>query len=87
MQIREAAGGGIEFHAQPAGQAPDTFAAVRVSDGEVVFENAGHDFPQRVIYAADGAHKLQARIEGSDKGRERVVRFPMLRVPCEAGTR
>lgn len=83
MQIREAAGGGIEFHARPAGQAPDTFAAVRVSATEVVFENAGHDFPQRVVYAADGPAKLQARIEGTDKGRERVVRFPMARVPCD----
>lgn len=87
MQIREASAGGIEFHAQPAGQAPDTFAAARVSDSEVVFENAGHDFPQRVIYAADGPARLQARIEGIDKGRERVVRFPMVRVPCESNAK
>ena len=77
-------GGGCR---QPAGQAPDTFAAKAVSDTEVVFENAGHDFPQRVAYAADGGQRLQARIEGSDKGRDRVVRFPMVRVPCEAAAK
>jgi hypothetical protein len=88
MQIREAAaGGGIEFHAQPAGQAPATFAASKVGEGEVVFENTAHDFPQRVVYAAEGPDKLQARIEGTDKGRERVVRFPMNRVPCEGPAR
>jgi hypothetical protein len=88
MQIREAAaGGGIEFHAQPAGQQPATFAAKKVADGEVVFENPGHDFPQRVAYVADGAGRLQARIEGLQQGRERVVRFPMARVPCEGAPR
>lgn len=88
MQIREAAaGGGIEFHAQPAGQVPATFAAKKVDEGEVVFENAAHDFPQRVVYAADGPGKLMARIEGAQQGRERVVRFPMTRVPCEGATR
>ena len=87
MQIREAAGGGIEFHAQPAGQLPATFAAIRVSEAEVVFENPGHDFPQRVVYASDGPGKLLARIEGVQQGRERVLRFPMSRVPCEGAAR
>jgi hypothetical protein len=87
MQIREAAGGGIEFHAQPAGRPPATFAAIRVSDTEVMFENPAHDFPQRVVYTADGPGKLLARIEGVQQGRERVVRFPMARVPCEGAGR
>jgi hypothetical protein len=87
MQIREASGGGIEFHAQPAGQPPATFAASRVSETEVVFENPAHDFPQRVVYAANGPGKLLARIEGVQQGRERVVRFPMSRVPCEGAGR
>jgi hypothetical protein len=87
MQIREAAtGGGIEFHAMPAGQAPATFPAKAVSDAEVTFENPAHDFPQRVVYAADGPSRLKARIEGTLQGRERVVRFPMARVACDSAT-
>ena len=69
MQIREAAtGGGIEFHAMPAGQAPATFPAKAVSAGEVTFENPAHDFPQRIVYWKDG-NDLRARIEGTMNGK------------------
>jgi hypothetical protein len=36
----------------------------------VVFENATHDFPQRVIYWKEG-EVLAARIEGTLRGKER----------------
>ena len=40
---------------------PTPFALSKVSDGELVFENLAHDFPQRIIYRkADGG--LFARI-------------------------
>lgn len=60
------------------------FTAIRQSADEVVFENAAHDFPQRVIYRrTDGGKGLLGRIEGVEKGKARAVDFPMKRVPCE----
>jgi hypothetical protein len=81
MQIREAAGK-LTFIAHPSGQPEATFPLLRIGTKEVVFENAAHDFPQRVIYRLDGG-VLRARIEGK-RGREtKGINFPMDRVPCE----
>jgi hypothetical protein len=58
------------------------FPLLKMTESEVVFENPTHDFPQRIIYRKqeDG---LFARIEGTDKGKERHQDFPYKRVPCE----
>jgi hypothetical protein len=55
-----------------------------MSDNEVVFENAQHDFPQRVAYKLEPDGKLAARIEGTRNGSLRVIDFPMSRVSCDA---
>jgi hypothetical protein len=83
MEIRHLPDGKLAFVAHPSGQDTAVFTALRVSDGEVVFENPEHDFPQRVAYAKDGASKLRARIEGNQGGAARVVEFPMTRVSCD----
>ena len=82
MQMRESEPGKIVFIAQPSGVAPTTFALLREADGEFVFENAAHDFPQRVIYKRDGA-MLRARIEGMVKGKPKAIDFPMQRIGCD----
>lgn len=79
----EAEAPGLVFIAQPSGRPPTRFAAARVSATEVVFENPGHDFPQRVIYAQDGADRLRARIEGTRGGQLRGIDFPMTRAACD----
>ena len=84
MQFRESAPGQLVFIAQPSGAPPTTFTLLREADGEFVFENAGHDFPQRVIYQRDGATGLRARIEGVMKGKPKGIDFPMQRISCEA---
>jgi hypothetical protein len=84
MRIASEPGGVLAFHAQPSGQAATTFLAVKLTDTEVVFENLQHDFPQRVIYAADGPERLNARIEGTRNGKPRAIHFPMVRVSCDA---
>jgi len=58
------------------------FPLLRVSDGEIVFENPAHDFPQRIVYRRNGEGML-ARIEGVDKGKARSEEFPYARVRCE----
>ncbi len=84
LQIRETEAGEIEYIAKPSGQTEATFLMVRLSEGEVVFENPGHDFPQRIIYRLKAEGNLEARIEGEVKGEVRTADFPMKRIDCES---
>lgn len=70
----ESDGENLVFHAQPRGQAETAFALVRGGPGEAVFENPGHDFPQRVIYRRTG-DRLTARIEGTSGGSEQSLEW------------
>jgi hypothetical protein len=81
MHIREQEGR-LVFTARPSGQREASFGSVEVSDTEVVFENAAHDFPQRITYRLEGDGSLAARIEGVRDGRPRAVDFPMRRTRC-----
>jgi hypothetical protein len=60
--------GQIAYTAFVGGQPPTTFVAKSVTAEEAVFENLGHDFPQRVIYRRCGPD-LCARIEGTMNGK------------------
>lgn len=81
LQILERAGR-LVYHAEPGGQPPADFGARVVSDTLVIFENAAHDFPQRIIYRRRGADSLIARIEGTRNGRVRGIEFPYARASC-----
>jgi len=61
---------GATFTALVPGQPPTPFVLLAGKDGEAVFENKAHDFPQRVIYRRCGAD-LCARIEGTVQGQAR----------------
>ncbi|MES2757073.1 MAG: DUF6265 family protein [Pseudomonadota bacterium] len=84
MRIHEGAEGRLLFTAIPSGQKEATFTELRSSESEIVFENATHDFPQRVIYRRIGDARVLASIEGMRKGALRVVEFPLVRSKCEA---
>ncbi|HEX7720155.1 MAG TPA: DUF6265 family protein [Woeseiaceae bacterium] len=84
LRIAEDEDGQIIFIASPSGQAITTFNLLRMSDSEVVFENADHDFPQRVIYRKLAENGLLGRIEGTLNGEERRVDFPMQKADCGA---
>ena len=86
LQIRETDAGEIEYIAKPSGQTEATFLMVRLSEGEVVFENPAHDFPQRIIYRLKPGGNLEARIEGNVDGEVRTADFPMKRIDCESQT-
>ena len=82
------AGDTLVYAAHPSGQAPAEFrAAPPRAGGVVTFENAAHDFPQRVIYRRAGPDSLVARVEGTRRGVVRGVDFRYRRVPCPAGAR
>jgi hypothetical protein len=83
MQIRQEENGEIYFIANPSGQKETRFKLVKASAREVVFENPAHDFPQRVIYRCESEGVLLGRIEGTSKGKEKAVDFPMKRISCD----
>jgi hypothetical protein len=59
----------------PGGRSPATpFTLKTMARERVVFENAAHDFPQRIIYWRDG-DTLRARIEGAVDGKSRSMEW------------
>jgi hypothetical protein len=82
LQIKQDTTGEIFYVANPSGQSQAAFKLVKFGTGELVFENPEHDFPQRIVYRLNG-DTLVARIEGVNKGKQRGVDFPMMKVKCE----
>jgi hypothetical protein len=75
---------GVVYRAWPSRQAPAVFRAVHVSSTSAVFENAAHDFPQRIAYSLrEDGDLLHARVESMD-GSDGFD-FPYRRVACTAG--
>ena len=65
---------GFSYFASPGGRAPVEFKLKEAGDRRVVFENAAHDFPQRILYWREG-DSLVARIEGTLKGEPRSMQW------------
>lgn len=55
---------------------------IQIKDGEVVFENAAHDYPQRIAYERVG-EQLRARTELLDSAKPRTQSFNFKRVSCD----
>ena len=77
-------GHGMVYVAKPADAKTETgFFIKKISATEVIFENAKHDFPQRIIYRLANKKSLFARIEGKQGDKEMGIDFPMTRIKCE----
>lgn len=59
----------ITYWASPGGRPATPFRLIEQKEKRVVFENAKHDFPQRVIYWLSDDGALHAKIEGSLNGK------------------
>lgn len=73
--------GQLAYEAHPAGQPSAVFVANESTSDSVVFENAAHDFPQRVGYRRS-EKGLAAWIEGTQNGKTRRIDFTYTRVAC-----
>lgn len=74
----------LVYEAHPVGQRAASFPERFPRDSSaLVFENLGHDFPQRIVYQRTGADSLLAYVEGAIDGRQRRSDYRMARVPCE----
>ena len=71
---------GFSYFASPGGQPPTEFKLKEAGDRRVVFENAAHDFPQRILYWRDG-DALMARIEGTIRGEAKQQEWRFTRKP------
>jgi len=60
---------GIAYLAMPAGRPATRFPLRELGDRRVVFEKPDHDFPQRIVYWAEGNGVLHARVEGTVDGK------------------
>lgn len=83
IQIREVNGQIAYIVALGMGAKSTVFKLLKSSDGEVVFENPEHDFPQRIIYRRESADALFARIEGQEKGVNKAMDFRYKRSKCD----
>ena len=77
MRIARNEDGSAGFHASPNGAPPVAFRLVRASRSEAVFENAAHDFPQRISYRREGAELVAtvSLIDGSKAANWRFRRY------------
>jgi hypothetical protein len=82
---------GIFYVAKPSDQAEAAFklvAAVKDLRDQATmftFENAQHDFPQRIIYRRGTEGWLYASIEGKLQGTDKTITYPYRRIDCESG--
>jgi len=59
---------------------PITFKLISSIEGEFIFENKEHDFPQRIVYSNPKPDSLFAYIEGTKDGEYRKTEFPFKKV-------
>jgi Domain of unknown function (DUF6265) len=84
LTVIQEEGSRLLYVAHPRRQPVATFVASVATADSVVFENAQHDFPQRVGYRRVGADSVLAWIDGTSNGKKQRVEFPYRRVPCPA---
>jgi hypothetical protein len=58
---------------------PVYFKLTFSNDINAVFENPGHDFPQKISYQLRNGDSLIAKISGLQEGKNRSISFPMRR--------
>lgn len=71
MRIERDAEGRPIFLASPKGAEPSAFPPVRATATEIEWQNASHDYPQRIVYrrTADGLDAEISLIDGSNANR------------------
>lgn len=83
LRIVELDDGRIDLITSPSGQETTRFSLLFAKSHEVRFENAEHDFPQRISYRLIDDTTLLGWIEGVVNGEQRSVEFPMTKTDCD----
>jgi hypothetical protein len=82
VEVAESPAGLVMTVALGIGKPGVSFTRIPSGPDEVVFENAAHDFPQRIRYRRQGVGAVLARVEGTEKGEARAEDFPYKKVAC-----
>lgn len=77
----EATAEGITYWASPKGRPAVPFRMIESQDKRVVFENAEHDFPRRILYWLGDDGALHAKIEGTLNGKPAAEEWSWRRTP------
>jgi hypothetical protein len=77
----EATTEGITYWASPRGKPATAFRMIELADKRVVFANAAHDFPRRIIYWLGQDGSLHAKIEGTLNGQPAAEEWNWRRTP------
>ena len=72
----------LEFIVLPSGQKETSFSLTSLTQNAAVFENPGHDFPQRIEYKLTSPDSLQALLEGEIQGRKTTMLFSYHKKSC-----
>jgi len=80
---------GVFYVAMPGGKDATAFKLGGITtdgpDSTFSFTNGANEFPQEIQYRRASEGWLYATIQGTLKGQERKVIFPMRRIDCESG--
>jgi Domain of unknown function (DUF6265) len=80
---------GVYYVAVQSGKGETAFhLAGKTVDGDdeiFTFENPGGEFPQRIVYRKGTKGWLYAEVQGTIKGQDHKVIYPMRRVNCQSG--
>jgi hypothetical protein len=76
----EATPDAITYWASPGGRTATPFRLIEQKGKRAVFENAKHDFPQRIIYWVSDDGALHAKIEGTMNGKAAAEEWTWRRV-------
>lgn len=79
----EATAEGITYWASPKGRPAVPFRMVESQDKRVVFENAEHEFPRRIIYWLGDDGSLHAKIEGTLGGKPAAAEWTWRRAKID----
>lgn len=81
MRIEQRSDGSLAFVAAPSGQPQAAFRLTAHDARSVTFENAEHDFPQKISYTRSG-DELTAVIEGKTDAGVKAITFSYKRAKC-----
>ena len=74
MRIARDGKGRLTFWGSPQGKEATPFPVAAGGEGEIVFLNPGHDYPQRIVYRREGA-ELVATISLADGSNPQTWRY------------
>lgn len=64
----------------PENAFPIPFKLTSFTKDSVVFENASHDFPQKISYVHKAINEMTVTISGDDNGMTRKISFPFKKI-------